>query len=76
MPDYLGKDQRRVREDDTKEDKPFQGEVFSSDKEAWLKLQVMICVRCCERICPFTVVFLAALDEGDIELLKTYVSEK
>ena len=25
MPDYLGKDQRKTKSDDTKEDKPFQG---------------------------------------------------
>lgn len=39
MPDYLGKDQRKIKDDEKKDDKPIQ-----------------------------------ALDEGDIEILKTYVS--
>jgi hypothetical protein len=25
MPDYLGKDQRKVKQDDDKDEKPFQG---------------------------------------------------
>ena len=29
MPDYLGKDQRKVKKDDDKDEKPFQGINFA-----------------------------------------------
>ena len=40
MPDYLGKDQRKLRDDDTKEEKPFQGKcaLKSSASDIWDKM--------------------------------------
>lgn len=57
--DYLGKDQRKVKEDKSKEDKPIKGTYF---------LQHLI------QFNNYLNMFLIeALDEAEIALLKTYV---
>jgi len=88
MPDYLGKDQRKIKDDEKKDDKPIQG---ASDTLNHTKSRRDLLVT---RLTSFSLRLhmetrnhsglslkillsflpLLALDEGDIEILKTYVS--
>lgn len=74
MPDYLGKDQRKLRDDESKEEKPFQGTRPLISYKYHYYTKFISCANYIDSDLNFAVFKFLALDEGDIELLKTYVS--
>ena len=74
MPDYLGKDQRKTKNDDDKEEKPIQGTYFVVQGNIKWKKSVKSVFQTKYIRELFLSFFSSALDEGDIEILKTYVS--
>lgn len=86
MPDYLGKDQRKTKDDDTKDDKPIQGTYFAVKQSFWHEafigktfeniMHMEENAHCQLQLSNFTLSSFVSpvLDEGDIEILKTYVS--
>lgn len=64
MPDHLGDDMRKVKDEKEVEEKEIKGEKFENCKILSSHLQYFCCT--------FVDIDYADLDEGDIELLKTY----
>ena len=78
MPDYLGEDQRRVKKD-SKEDETIQGLKQGVVVFCVVLKRVTTCCSCSKSSYFATLVVVSklsfvALDEGDIQILKTYVS--
>lgn len=67
MPDHLGDDMRKTKSDDSEKEKEIK-----CKKNLILNLIILVLHNCTNLF--LFIFYILALDEGDIALLKTYVS--